>query len=141
MRTFNHKTFYLIFVCTFLVAVWATDALASDVDNDGIGYSYDNCPETPNPGQQDVDNDGTGDACDDDTIYGYLSGEAKEGTWVNISTAICSMEEIIATVITEEDGYYAIGDLEDGWYEVTPEEDDNNIFNPKSASVQISTDR
>jgi hypothetical protein len=68
MRNFKYKTFSLICACTVLVAVWATDALASDVDNDGIGYTYDNCPETPNPGQKDVDGDGTVDACDDDTI-------------------------------------------------------------------------
>ena len=92
MRNFNYKTFSLICICTVLVAAWATHALAySDDDNDGIGYSYDNCPETPNPGQQDDDNDGTGDACDEDTIYGYFSGEFKEGINVNISTTVCSM--------------------------------------------------
>ena len=59
MINFNHKTFFLICMCTVLVAVWTTNALAySDDDNDGIIYSYDNCPEAPNPGQQDADNDG-----------------------------------------------------------------------------------
>jgi len=139
MRNFNRKTFSLICVCTVLVAFWATDALAqSDDDNDGIGYTYDNCPETPNPGQQDDDNDGTGDACDEDTIYGYISGEFKEGINVNISTAGCSMEETIDTLITDEDGYYSIGDLDDNWYSVAPLDSDY-IFVPNSAFVPITS--
>ena len=120
MRNFKYKTFSLICVCTVLVAVWATEVLASDVDNDGIEYTYDNCPETPNPGQQDADNDGTGDACDTDTIFGYISGEFKEGVNVDISIVGCSMEETIDNLITDEDGYYSIGDLEDNMYRVTP---------------------
>jgi hypothetical protein len=138
MRNFNRKTFSLICVCTVLVAFWATDALAqSDDDNDGIGYTYDNCPETPNPGQQDDDNDGTGDACDEDTIYGYISGEFKEGINVNISTVGCSMEETIDTLITDEDGYYSIGDLDDNWYRVSPKDSDY-IFAPNFVVVIIS---
>jgi hypothetical protein len=138
MRNFNYKTFSLICVCTVLVAFWATDALAYDDDNDGIEYTYDNCPETPNPGQQDADNDGTGDACDDDTIYGYISGEFKEGLDVNIYTASCSSPIIIATLITDEDGYYSIAGLEDNWYVVTPEDYDY-IFFPSSAAVPIGS--
>jgi hypothetical protein len=40
--------------------------LGSDVDNDGVPDSEDNCPNTPNPDQDDCDNDGTGDACETD---------------------------------------------------------------------------
>jgi MYXO-CTERM domain-containing protein len=46
-----------------------------DGDADGAGDRCDNCPATPNAGQEDVDNDGEGDACDcgDDQV---VAGEA-----------------------------------------------------------------
>jgi len=36
----------------------------TDTDGDGINDENDNCPATPNPGQEDTDGDGIGDACD-----------------------------------------------------------------------------
>ena len=46
------------------------------------------------------------------------------------------MPTIIATLITDEDGYYSIGDLEDNWYQVFPEDYDY-IFVPNSAILKI----
>ncbi|SUZ86092.1 uncharacterized protein METZ01_LOCUS38946 [marine metagenome] len=38
--------------------------LSNDYDNDGIKNKDDNCPNTPNPLQEDFDNDDIGDVCD-----------------------------------------------------------------------------
>jgi hypothetical protein len=42
------------------------DECRSDRDGDGVPDEDDNCPDTPNPDQEDMDGDGDGDACDDD---------------------------------------------------------------------------
>jgi hypothetical protein len=45
---------------------WAKDAvcLDPDTDNDGLLDSIDNCPNNPNPEQEDSDGNNIGDACD-----------------------------------------------------------------------------
>lgn len=48
------------------VNVTITGTGESDTDNDGVPDDDDNCPDHPNPGQENFDGDSQGDACDSD---------------------------------------------------------------------------
>jgi hypothetical protein len=50
--------------CTGSGAACPADAVEPDTDNDTFCDAIDNCPVTPNPGQEDADGDDQGDACD-----------------------------------------------------------------------------
>jgi hypothetical protein len=69
---FNDKVFanYLVREDLPRFRITSTDTAtclpASDSDGDGVPDLWDNCPDDPNPGQEDTDGDGQGDACDDD---------------------------------------------------------------------------
>ena len=94
------------------------------------------CPNVANLNQEDVDNDGIGDVCDNDTIYGSVSGDVREGITVNIYTLSCGATQPYATVTTGARGYYATSNLENGRYLVVPEDADYS-FAPGSSWVDF----
>jgi hypothetical protein len=108
----------------------------NDADRDFVCGDIDNCPNVANTNQEDTDMDSIADACDDDTIYGYVSGDVREGTTVNIYTLSCGATQPSSTVTTGEGGYYAIGNLENGRYLVGPD-DAGYSFGPGGIWVDI----
>jgi hypothetical protein len=53
-----------------------------DSDDDGVPDGIDNCPLTPNPGQEDADGDGVGDVCDNCPTTANPGQEDSDGDGV-----------------------------------------------------------
>ena len=56
---------------------------SGDTDNDGVSEG-DNCPDIPNPDQNDADGDSVGDRCDDDA-FEFDIYDAISGAWYDIA--------------------------------------------------------
>jgi len=92
-----------------------------DSDADSIPDSEDNCPAIDNPNQEDADTDGNGDLCDNDTVYGTISGAVQDGVNVGIYRPNCGGDILLDTATTNSEGYYAFGNLSNGWHTIVPE--------------------
>jgi hypothetical protein len=111
--------------------------IAVDTDVDGFVDFADNCPDLPNPDQADVDSNGIGNVCDGNTIYGYVSGDFQKGTKVRLYRSSCGNNILVHTAITNSEGYYIFGGLENGDYSIVPGKYDYNLFNPELVSIEI----
>jgi hypothetical protein len=108
------------------------------IDSDGDSFldTEDNCPNTANPNQEDADNDTIGDACDADTIYGNITGDVQEGVSIDISVYTCGVGELITTITTNAEGYYAFGGLGNDTYGIYPQHA-NYIFSRSAIVLDI----
>ena len=91
------------------------DCVDEDLDGDGKKNVTDNCPQVPNPEQDDLDGDGTGDACDPDF----------DGDGIPNGTDVCPLLYNPGQKDLDGDG---LGDVCDGDWdgdELANEEEDN----------------
>ncbi|HZF55715.1 MAG TPA: thrombospondin type 3 repeat-containing protein [Polyangiaceae bacterium] len=71
-----------------------------DTDGDGIGDNADNCPATPNPGQEDADADGLGDACDNCPMATNLGQEDADMDGIG---DVCEPDQDMDGIIDDSD--------------------------------------
>ncbi len=107
-----------------------------DIDEDGFIDDVDNCPTIANPYQENADGDDFGDFCDNDTVYGYVSGDVIEDFRVEIYELTCGGNVLIDNATTNTAGYYSIGNIPKGLYGVVPD-DASYLFAPELDSFKI----
>jgi len=107
----------------------------ADPDEDTIPDGADNCPAIANPNQEDADSDNIGDVCDNNTIYGHVSGDIQSGVSLTLQIYSCGLVDLEGTT-TDENGYYAFGGLQNRSY-VVGVVDDNYTFDPPYITLPI----
>jgi hypothetical protein len=76
----------------------------SDRDGDSVPDCSDNCPDTPNPGQEDLDHDGAGDACDNCLQTPNPSQQDLDGDHLGDACDNCAAFPNPAQTDTDHDG-------------------------------------
>jgi len=69
-----------------------------DADNDGVPDDSDNCPQTPNPGQEDADGDGFGDVCD---VCPYDPDDDADGDGLCGDVDECPDSDLAPTIVID----------------------------------------
>ncbi|PST83139.1 hypothetical protein C7T94_11080 [Pedobacter yulinensis] len=82
-----------------------------DRDCDSVPDNLDNCPDTPNPDQQDIDSDGVGNVCDNNggpvtppQLTGYVSAEVYLNRYCAVTASMtytCGLAKGISEVLNE----------------------------------------
>ena len=70
-----------------------------DIDGDGVVTSNDNCPNTPNPNQDDSDGDGIGDLCDD---CQDLAGDVNDDFTIDILDVVTVVNFVLGINVPNE---------------------------------------
>ena len=140
---------YQVFIYNHTISYWETLYRCFNIDGtcyheyvDHEPYEYawfyqiDGAWDVVCGPDNDTDNDGIPDFLDENTIYGTVTGAVQEGIPVNIYVLSCGVPQPYDAVITDAQGYYAIGNLPNGRYLVVPE-DAGYSFDPEGSWVDI----